>query len=49
MPAGWNTFRSSPPHVGHVVSGSSLNFWKTSMCLPQRWQAYSYVGMAREV
>jgi hypothetical protein len=47
MPAGWNTLRSDPPHVAHSRSGASEKRWKTSMCVPQDWQAYSYVGMPR--
>lgn len=45
MPAGWNTFRSGPPHTPHVVSASSVIRWKTSTCCPHDVHSYSYVGM----
>jgi hypothetical protein len=40
MPTGEKTFRSFPPHVAHTDSGSSVNFWTTSVRSPQSVQAY---------
>jgi hypothetical protein len=44
MPTGEKTLRSLPPHAGHTVSGSSVNFWTFSVRSPQSVQAYWYVG-----
>jgi len=40
MPTGENTLRSLPPHAGHTVSASSVNFCTTSTCSPQSVQVY---------
>jgi hypothetical protein len=44
IPTGEYTLRSLPPHVAHVVSASSVNFWTTSVRSPHSVQAYWYVG-----
>ena len=44
MPTGEKTLRSLPPHAGHTVSGSSVNFCTASSRSPHSVQAYWYVG-----
>ena len=44
MPTGENTLRSVPPHAGHTVSESSVNFWTTSSRSSHAVHAYWYVG-----
>jgi hypothetical protein len=40
MPTGEKTLRSLPPHTSQTDSGSSVNFWTTSVRSPQSVQAY---------
>jgi hypothetical protein len=40
-PTGEKTFRSFPPHCGHMVNESSVNFWTTSKGSPQSVHVYS--------
>ncbi|HEX7777683.1 MAG TPA: hypothetical protein VF424_00505 [Vicinamibacterales bacterium] len=39
------SFRTTPPHVGHLSTGGSENFWMRSKRFPQESHWYSYNGM----
>lgn len=41
---GLKTLRSTPPHVGHTVSESSVNDCCTSKAASHSVQRYEYVG-----
>jgi hypothetical protein len=40
MPTGENTLRSLPPHAEQTSSGSSVNFWTTSIRSANSVQVY---------